>query len=129
MEGRAALVAAVGDVDATSFELNVSVPCDPQYAGTVRELAVHAARYAGCRGQDADRYGAAVEQVVRACLVQRGRTSVPIILRRGIGPVEFLIACDRTVETPSADMHITIGWTEEAGRRMCRVARSMPADV
>jgi hypothetical protein len=118
----------VDDVDATSFELNVSVPCDGRYAGTMRELAVHAARYAGCRGLDADRYGAAVEQVVRACLVEC-RATVPVIVRRGAGPVEFLIACDATVETASRDVHITIEWTEEAGRRMCRVARNMPADV
>jgi hypothetical protein len=117
------------DVDATSFELNVSVPCDRRYAGTMRELAVHAARYAGCRGSDADRYGSAVEQVVRACLVEGARGAVPVIVRRGQGPVEFLIACDAAVETASRDVHITIEWTEEAGRRMCRVARSMPADV
>jgi hypothetical protein len=116
-------------VDATSFELNVSLPCDGRYAETMRELAVHAARYAGCRGLDADRYGAAVEAVARACLAESGRATVPVIVRRGIGPVEFLIACNGTVETVSHDIHITIGWTEEDGRRMCRIARTMPADV
>ena len=116
-------------MDATSFELNVSLPRDGRYVETMRELAVHAARYAGCRGLDADRYGAAVEAVVRACLAEGGWITVPIIVRRGDGPVEFLIACDGTVETGSRDMHITIGWTEEDGRRMCRIARHMPADV
>jgi hypothetical protein len=116
-------------VDATSFELNVSVPRDRRYAETMRELAVHAARYAGCRGSDADRYGATVEAVVRACLAPGGPGQIPVIVRRGVGPLEFLIACTGTVETASPDMHITIGWTEEAGRRMCRIARAMPADV
>ena len=116
-------------MDATSFELNVSLPCDRRYSETMRELAVHAARYAGCRGSDADRYGDAVEEVVRACLSEGGRATVPVIVRRGVGPVEFLIACKGTVETASHDMHITIGWTEEDGRRMCRIARTMPADV
>ena len=116
-------------MDATSFELNVSLPCDRRYADAMRELAVHAARYAGCRGSDADRYGAAVEAVVRACLADAGRATVPVIVRRGVGPVEFLIGCNGTVETVSPDMHITIGWTEEDGRRMCRIARNMPADV
>jgi hypothetical protein len=116
-------------VDATSFELNVWLPCDDRYVETMRELAVHAARYAGCRGLDADRYGAAVEAVVRACLGEGGRVAVPVIVRRGVGPVEFLIACNGTVETTSLDVHITIGWTDEAGRRMCRIARAMPADV
>jgi hypothetical protein len=116
-------------VDATSFELNVSLPCDRRHAETMRDLAVHAARYAGCGGVDADRYGDAVEAVVRACLPEGGRAAVPVIVRRGVGPVEFLIACTGTVETVSHDMHITIGWIEEAGRRMCRIARNMPADV
>ena len=116
-------------MDATSFELNVSLPCDRRYVATMRELAIHAARYAGCRGPDADRFGAAVEAVVGACLGEGGCATVPVIVRRGVGPVEFLIACNGTVETGSADMHITIGWTEEAGRRMCRIARTMPADV
>jgi hypothetical protein len=116
-------------VDATSFELNVSVPRDRRYAETMRELAVHAARYAGCRGSDADVYGAAVESVVRACLIPAGPGAIPVIVRRGTGPLEFLIGCTETVETASPDMHITIGWIEEAGRRMCCIARAMPADV
>ena len=116
-------------MDATSFELHVSVPRDRRYAEAMRELAVHAARYAGCRGHDADVYGTAVESVVRACLARAGADEIAVIVRRGDGPVEFLIACSGTVETASPDMHITIGWTEEAGRRMCRIARHMPADV
>jgi len=116
-------------VDATSFELNVSVPRDRRYAKTMRELAIHAARYAGCRGRDADVYGNAVESVASACLVPGGADEIAAIVRRGDGAVEFLIACSGTVETVSPDMHITIGWTEEAGRRMCRIARTMPADV
>jgi hypothetical protein len=116
-------------VDATSFELNVSVPGDDRYAQAMRDLAVHAARYAGCRGSDADRYGDAVEAVVRACLTQEDGREVPVIVRRGLGPVEFLIGCSGPVEARSADVHITIGWLEEGGRRMCCVARAMPADV
>ena len=123
-------------MDSTSFELNVSVPSDQKYVETVRGLAVHAARYAGCRGSDADRYGEAVEVVARRCLAG-GNDPVPIVVRRGVGPstslgtgpVEVLIACNGKIETASRDAHITIEWIEEAGRRMCRVARAMPADV
>src|SRR5918999_24110 len=103
-------------MDATSFELNLSLPSDARYAEAMRELAVHAARYAGCRGADAEEYGTAVEIVVRACLAGKDRAAVPVIVRRGAGPVEFLIGCDGTVENVSRDSHITVGWTEEAGR-------------
>jgi hypothetical protein len=119
----------VHNVDATSFELNLVVPNDDRYAQTMRELAVHAARYAGCRGADADQYGAAVEAVARACLAEGEAAEIPVIVRRDVGPVEFLIACSVSVETRSRDTHITIGMTEEAGQRMCRVARSMPSEV
>jgi hypothetical protein len=116
-------------VDATSFELNVSVPRDRRYAETMRELAVHAARYAGCRGVDADRYGAAVEAAARACLEAAGSAPVPAILRRGDGPLEFLIACSGMIETMSSDGHITIELMEESGQLMCRIARTMPTDI
>jgi hypothetical protein len=115
-------------MDATSFQLNVSVPADARYAKTVGELAVHAARYAGCRGADAEAYGAVVEGVVRGC-VERARRegAVSAVVRRGDGPLEVLVACEERFEAaPARDRHITIGWTSEDGRQMCRVARSMP---
>lgn len=116
-------------MDATSFELNVSVPRDARFAPTLRELAVHAARYSGCRGADATVFGAVVETVVRACL-DGAAGAVPVILRRGDGPLEVLIACDHRFEPqPVTDRHITIGWTRESGRQMCRVARAMPSDT
>jgi hypothetical protein len=117
-------------VDATSFELNVLVPSHVRYAATLRDLAVHAARYAGCRGADADQYGAAVESVAAACLSRAGAGQVRVVLRRGDGPLEFLIACERPFEADGlSDAHITIGWTQDSGRPMCRIARHMPLDV
>jgi hypothetical protein len=117
-------------MDATSFQLNVWVPADARYARTMAELAVHAARYAGCRGSDADAYGTAVEDVARACVERAGRgAAVAAIVRRGNGPLEFLIACEQRFEAaPVGDRHITVGWTREDGRQMCRVARTMPHD-
>ena len=116
-------------MDATSFEFNVMIPQDVRYVEAMRDLAIHAARYAGCAGADADRYGTTVEMVVRACLAQGGDAMVPVVVRRGDGPVEFLIACHGGVETASSDSHIAIEVTEEAGRRMCRIARRMPAET
>ncbi len=117
-------------MDATSFELNVTVPADERFAAPMGDLAVHAARYAGCRGPDADAYGEAVRAVVLACLARPGRAAlVEVIIRRGNGPVEFLVACDERLEAvPAGDRHITVGWTREGGRQMCRVARSMPQE-
>jgi hypothetical protein len=118
-------------MDATSFELNVSVPADARYAGAMCDLAVHAARYAGCRGADADAYGEAVRAVVLACVASAGRAALmDVIVRRGNGPVEFLVACERRFGTvPARDRHVTIEWTDEGGRQMCRVARAMPEDI
>jgi hypothetical protein len=116
-------------VDATSFELNMSVPGEARFASTLRELAIHAARYAGCRGPDAEQFGAVVEQVASQCL-SAGAASVPVIVRRGNGPVEMLVGSEREFEAPDRrDAHITVAWTREAGVHMCRVARSMPSEV
>jgi hypothetical protein len=115
-------------MDATSFELNVTVPPDTRYAGAMGDLAMHAARYAGCRGADAEAYGDAVRAVVLACVERAtGAAGLHVVVRRGNGPVEFLVGCDRRFEAaPSRDRHITVEWTHEGGRQMCRVARGMP---
>lgn len=115
-------------MDATSFELNMSVPADARFADTLRELAVHAARYAGCRTADATIFGGVVEQVARECL-DSGRAEIAVVVRRGDGPVEVLIDCDRQpVRITMKDPHISVEWTRERGRPVCRVARAMPVD-
>jgi len=119
-------------MDATSFELNVSLPNDARYAAALRDLAVHAARYAGCRGADADRFGAVVETIMLGCLTQApsGERALPIVVRRGDGPLEVLIACERRFDAvPVKDSHISVAWVRERGRQMCCVARAMPLDV
>ena len=118
-------------MDATSFELNLSLPADSRFAPAVRDLAVHAARYAGCRGGDADAFGLAVEAVMLGCV--NGFSSgaaVPIVVRRVNGPIEVLIACDHRFEAVSArDAHIRIDWTRDRGRDVCRISRIMPAET
>jgi hypothetical protein len=115
-------------MDATSFELNVSLPADGRFAATLRNLAVHAARYAGCDGKDADAFGLAVEAVMLGCVNGFSRDgTVSIVVRRIAGPVEVLIACDHRFDTVSAkEAHIRIDWTREGGRDLCRIARIMP---
>jgi hypothetical protein len=60
---------------------------------TVRDLAVHAAQYAGCGSSAAEAFGRHVEQAIRARLEQLAADAVvPVILRRhDDGPVEVLI--------------------------------------
>jgi hypothetical protein len=119
-------------MDATSFELNLSIPNDARYVAALRDVAVHAARYAGCRGADADRFGAAVEAILLRCLTHGGpgQTPLPIVVRRGDGPVEVLVACERRFDAVAVnDTHISVAWVCERGRQMCRVARAMPLDL
>jgi hypothetical protein len=74
------------------FELNLSLPTDPRYTETARELAVHAAKHAGCADDRARAFGEEVAGVIRGYL-QAGHTgaSLPMVLRRRSGPVEALI--------------------------------------
>lgn len=74
------------------FELNVSIPCDPRYAETVRELAVHAARQAGCSDARARAFGVEVEEATRGYIASSGGdTGLPLVVRRRTGPVEVLV--------------------------------------
>jgi hypothetical protein len=119
-------------MDATSFELNLSLPGDARHAATLRDLAVHAARYAGCRGADADRFGVVVEAIMLGCLthVTSREMPLPVVVRRGDGPVEVLIACEHRFDAvQTRDTHISVAWVREQGRQMCRVARAMPLDI
>ena len=83
------------------FELNVSLPTDARFAGTARELAVHAARHAGCSEARAHAFGDTVEQTVRGEL-ETGATggTVPVVVRRATGPVEVLVNGHRLVLDP-----------------------------
>lgn len=107
---------------ATAFELKMSFPAEARFAATLRDLAVHAARFAGAHGTDPDRYGAAVERVVLACVHRhRGGGPLAMVLRRSSGPVEFLLECESRFAAASDDASVAIGWTREAGREVCRV--------
>jgi hypothetical protein len=74
------------------FELNVSLPTDARFTETARELAVHAAKHAGCTDERARAFGEEVEGIIRGYL-QAGHAgaSLPLVLRRKSGPVEALI--------------------------------------
>jgi hypothetical protein len=70
----------------------VSLPTDARFTGAARELAVHAAKHAGCTDARAQAFGEEVEGVIRGYL-ESGNTSptLPMVLRRRAGPVEALI--------------------------------------
>jgi len=74
------------------FEINVSLPSEPRFAETARELAIHAARHAGCGEDEARAFGRDVEGVIRDHMehVASG-ASIPLVVRRVAGPVEVLV--------------------------------------
>jgi hypothetical protein len=112
-------------MNAADFELNLSLPAETRFATTMRDLAAHAARYAGCTERDAERYGAAVESVARSCLDQAAGAEVPAVIRRGAGPVEFLIGCEGRFGAATHEGRLTVGWIREQGTAMCRVAMDL----
>jgi hypothetical protein len=76
----------------TEFELNVSIPPDPRFAETVRELAVHAAKQAGCSEARAHAFGREVEEATRGYIEHGGGDAgVPLVFRRAAGPIEVLV--------------------------------------
>lgn len=76
----------------TTFELTISLPHDLRFASTIRDLAVHAAQHVGCAQREAEAFGRAAEDLLRACLADSAAGSdVPVIVRRLAGPLELLI--------------------------------------
>ena len=74
------------------FELNVSLPHDARFAETARDLAVHAARQAGCAEAKADAFGRTVEGVIRECLEDAtSDASLPLVVRCNRGPIEVVV--------------------------------------
>lgn len=106
-------------MDPRAFELNVAIPGERRYARTIGALAKHAAKYAGIAERDASHFGSVVERVVDACVREGDGATVPVIIRRSGGPVEFLIQTDRNVGlTRGEDRQVTGRWVTERGRKM-----------
>lgn len=86
-------------MDATTFEFQVSVPCNAEVAAVVGMLAEQAARYAGCSEPSAAAFGEQVAEVVRAHVngsVAHASSSIAVVVRRSTGPLEVQVAT-RTV--------------------------------
>jgi hypothetical protein len=80
-------------MDATSFELIVSVSLDPRLAATVREVIVCATQYAGCaNAAGAAAFAKEVEAAVSAVLSEGDAGAMlPVTVRRNAGPIEVLV--------------------------------------
>jgi hypothetical protein len=79
-------------MDATSFELTVSVSRDARLAGAVRALVVCAANYAGCTAATAAAFGRDVEVAVEGSIQDVGEDGVvPVTVRRNAGPMEVVV--------------------------------------
>ena len=78
-------------MEAGHFELHVTLPTDARFAETARELAVHAAKHAGCSETRANAFGEEVASVIRGYLDADPDAEVPLVVRRRSGPVEVLI--------------------------------------
>ena len=76
----------------SDYELTVSIPRDARFADTVRELAVHAAKHAGCSDVRAQAFGREVEEATRGYITHgSGDAGLPLVFRRTAGPVEVLV--------------------------------------
>ena len=74
------------------FQLDVTIPRDVRYSDTVRDLAVQAARFAGCSPPDAATFGRSVATVFDESLRHgSGDAPIAIVVRRAEGPLEVLV--------------------------------------
>ena len=76
----------------TRFELAVSLPTDPRYAETARELVVFAAKQSGCSDARAAAFGHELAEVVRIRLAAAtDGAALPVVVRLTTGPVQVLV--------------------------------------
>ncbi len=74
------------------IDLNLSLPCDPRFAETLRQLAVHAAATCGCPSSAGESFGRSVERVAHEALArQRTDGRIAVRIRRDEGPVEVVV--------------------------------------
>ena len=90
----------------TLFELDMSIPADPQFAETLRLVAAQVARQAGANEADAVSFGDEVERALRQCFGSRAG-QIAVVLHGRTAEVEVVLTCGRTI----------------------RVARALPLDV
>ena len=76
----------------TTYQLSLTLPRDLRFATAAREVAVQAAKQAGCAQSDAETFGRNVEGTVRQCLERvEPEGSLPVVVRCIEGPVEVLV--------------------------------------
>ena len=81
-----------GHGESGPFELTMSIPRDARYVATVRELALHAARHAGCSDARAQAFAREVEEATRGNIdTGNADAGLPLVFRRTTGPVEVLV--------------------------------------
>jgi hypothetical protein len=75
-----------------NFQLDVTMPRESRFVPTVRDLAVQAARLAGCSGPDADAFGDSVEVALDHHLRHHASDApIAIVVRRDGGPLQVLV--------------------------------------
>jgi hypothetical protein len=82
-------------MDASTFELAVSMPREARFAEAVRRLTLQSAQYAGCAAGHADPFAASVEEAFLGCLAGGAAPApdhgVPLVFRRASGPLEVIV--------------------------------------
>lgn len=90
----------------TPFELDMSIPANPQFAEILRLVAAQVARQSGANEADAVSFGDDVERASRDCIGNNG-SQIAVALYGRAAEVEVVLTCGRTI----------------------RVARALPLDV
>ena len=74
------------------FDLTLSLPPDERFAATIRALAIHAAEHAGCLRAQAEAFGRAAEELLKAYLEESTpHREIAVVVRRADGPLELII--------------------------------------
>ena len=117
----------------TEFDFTVTMPGDSRLLGAIRQLTSHAAGYAQLTEHAGAQLAAHVEHATQA-VIAAAKVQSTLIEYRFCGDADALLvvfSCDIAVSPkhlgPVSNGDVTVDWTIEGSRHVCRIRQRLSA--
>ena len=120
-------------MDANSFEFTMTMPGDTRLVGIVRDLAVHAARFAQVAPQLATAFVNEAASAAQVAIDLTESRDAPIEFRfvRAGATLDLFITCEvvdsSRLPTPEVSGGLSVDWTRDGSTQVCHIRQQMPA--
>lgn len=117
----------------TEFDFTLTMPGDSRLLAAIRQLTAQAAGYAQLNAQAADQLAGHVEDATQVAIEATG-SQTALVEYRFTADAEALVvvfSCEVPASSPrppsSANGAVTIEWTSNGSRQVCRIRRRLTA--